>query len=145
MTFQVSEYKGRNFLDLNNDDNQFICPIYSKGSDRAWLKHFGLSNLMCAHITRLITNHAPTDEYQLRLFPKESFAYIYREYSIEIRRYILFDCVRYKKSWNCKRESLKGILVHFASRKVLYEERSLLLLFSLVSFSFSFLFFSFYK
>ena len=72
MYFQASEYKGRNFLDLNNDDNQPICPMYSKGG--AWLKHFGLSNLMCVCITRLIMNHAPIGEYRLRFFPKEPFA-----------------------------------------------------------------------
>ena len=42
MTFQVSEYKRKNFLDLNNDDNQPICPMYSKSS--IWLKHVGYSN-----------------------------------------------------------------------------------------------------
>ena len=40
MYFQASEYKGRNFLDLNDDNNQPIHLTYSKGS--AWLKHFGL-------------------------------------------------------------------------------------------------------
>ena len=32
MTFQALEYKGRSFLDLNNDDNQPIHPMYSKSS-----------------------------------------------------------------------------------------------------------------
>jgi len=63
MMFQALEYKRRNFLDLNNDDNQLICPTYSKGG--VWLKNFGLSNLICACITRLITNHAPIGKYQL--------------------------------------------------------------------------------
>ena len=40
MYFQASEYKGRNFLELNDNDHQPICPTYSKGG--AWLKHFGL-------------------------------------------------------------------------------------------------------
>ena len=65
---------------------------------------------MYTHIMRLITNHAPIGEYRLRFFFKESFAYICREYSIEIKRHILFDCAQYKKSWNPKRESLKNIL-----------------------------------
>ena len=66
---------------------------------------------VCVHITRLITNHTPVGEYQLRFFFKEFFAYMYREYSIKIRRHILFNCVRYKKSWNLKRESLKDVLI----------------------------------
>jgi len=40
MYFQASEYKGRNFLELNDNDHQPICPTYSKGG--AKLKHFGL-------------------------------------------------------------------------------------------------------
>jgi len=87
--FQASEYKRRNFLELNNHHHQLIHPIYPKSG--AWLKHFGLSNSMCTHIMRLITNHAPIGEYRLRFFPKESFACICGEYSIEIRRHILFD------------------------------------------------------
>ena len=89
MYFQALEYKRRNFLDLNNNDYQSIYPTYSK--DSAWLKHFGLSNSMCTCITRLITNHASIDKYRLRFFSKESFACACGDYSIEMRRYILFD------------------------------------------------------
>ena len=32
MYFQVLDYKERNFLDLNNDNNQLIQLIYSKSS-----------------------------------------------------------------------------------------------------------------
>jgi len=52
MYFQASEYKRRNFLNLNNDNNQPICSTYSK--DGTWLKHIGLSNLLCAHVSRII-------------------------------------------------------------------------------------------
>ena len=90
MYFQASKYKRRNFLELNNDNNQPICLTYSK--DGAWLKHFGLSNLMCAYMTRLIMNHASIDEYRLRFFPKEHFTCMYGDYPIETRRHILFDC-----------------------------------------------------
>ena len=108
MTFQASEYKGRNFLNLNNDDNQPICPTYSK--DGAWLKHFSLLNSMCTCITRLITNHTSIGKYWLRFFPKEFFTCMCKEYPIEIRRHILFNCTRYKKCWNSKRKSLKDVL-----------------------------------
>jgi len=82
--------------------------MYSK--DSAWLKYIGHSNLMCTCATRLIMNYTSIGKYQLRLFPKESITYMYRKYPIEIRRHILFDCARYKKSWNPKRESLKNVL-----------------------------------
>jgi len=50
-------------------------------------------------------------KYWLRFFLKEFFVCMCREYPIEMRRHILFDCARYKKSWNSKRESLKGVLM----------------------------------
>ena len=31
MTFQVSDLKGRNFLDLVDSDNNILKPTYSKG------------------------------------------------------------------------------------------------------------------
>ena len=105
MYFQASEYKERNFLNLNDDNNQPIHPTYSK--DSAWLKHFGLSNSMCAHVTRLITNHASIGEYRLRFFPKESSACLCGNSPIEMRMYILHE---YRKSWDPKRESLKDVL-----------------------------------
>ena len=61
MTFQVSEYKRRNFLDLNNDNNQPIYLMYFKNS--AWLKYIGHLNLIYIYITRLIMNHTSIDEY----------------------------------------------------------------------------------
>ena len=81
MYFQASEYKGRNFLDLNNDNNQPICPAYSKGS--TWMKCIGFFSVLCARVTRLIMNHAPIREYRLKFFPKESFACSCGEYPIE--------------------------------------------------------------
>ena len=71
MYFQASNYKRKHFLDLNNDNNHSIQPIYSKGS--AWLKHFGLSNLLYVCITRLITNHTPISKYRLRFFSNKPF------------------------------------------------------------------------
>ena len=71
MYFQASDYKGKYFLKLNNDDNQLIYSIYSKGS--TWLKYFGLSNSLCVYITRLITNHTPIGEYRLRFFLNKPF------------------------------------------------------------------------
>ena len=96
MYFQALEYKRRNFLESNNDNDQPICLTYSKES--VWLKYFGLSNLMCTCITRLIINHAPIDKYKLRFFSKEPFTCMYGEYPIKMRKYILFDYVQYKKS-----------------------------------------------
>jgi len=87
MYFQASEYKRRNFLNLKDDNNQPIHLTYSK--DSALLKHFDLFNLICACITRLITNHVPISEYRLRFFSKKSSTYLYKGCPIKIRMYIL--------------------------------------------------------
>ena len=93
MYFQVSDYKGKHFLELNNDNNEPICSIYSKGG--AWLKHFGFSNSLCACITRLITNHAitnhaPIGEYRLRFFPNEPLTCPCGNFPIETRAHGFF-------------------------------------------------------
>ena len=84
------ELKRRNFLNLNDNNNQPIHPAYAKGGVE--LKHFSLSNSMCEHITRLITNHVSISKYELRFFLKKPFIYLCRDYLIEIRKYIFFDC-----------------------------------------------------
>jgi len=71
MTFQASDLKEKQFLDLLDDKNNIIKPSYSKGG--SWLKAFGHSNSLCARATRAITNHAPTGKYRLRFFLREEF------------------------------------------------------------------------
>jgi len=61
MTFQASDQKERNFLDLVNSDNKTLEPTYSKGGP--WLQYVGHSNSLCARAARAITNHAPIREY----------------------------------------------------------------------------------
>ena len=93
MIFQVSDRKGRNFLNLVDDDYKDIELSYIKGSP--WLQTFGYSNLVCAHTTRAITNHAPIEEYCLRFFPNEDFKCSCGNYPIESRRHILHNCTRF--------------------------------------------------
>ena len=108
MTFQASDFKGRNFLDLFDNDNSPTKPTYTKGG--SWLKHFGHSNSLCTRATRAITNHAPIGEYRLRFFPKESFVCPCGEYSIETRNHIIYKCRRFDNYWNPNRESLKNFV-----------------------------------
>jgi len=61
MLFQASDSKGRNFLDLLDDDLNLIEPSSIKGGP--WLQYFSHSNSLCAHSTRAIMNHAPIGEY----------------------------------------------------------------------------------
>ena len=71
MTFQASDGKGKQFLDLVNNNLEIIEPSYIK--EGPWLQVFGHSNSLCARVTRAITNHALIGEYYLQFFPKEDF------------------------------------------------------------------------
>ena len=71
MTFQVSDLKGRQFLELVNNDNNLLELSYIKASP--WLQNFGHSNSLCTRASRAITNHVSTGEYRLRFFPREEF------------------------------------------------------------------------
>ena len=90
MNFQASDYKGRNFLNLNNNNGNPICPTYLKG--KAQLKDFSFSNLLCTCITRLTTNHTPIGEYRQRYFPNISIVCLCGNSSIETRIHILYNC-----------------------------------------------------
>ena len=91
MTFQASEGKGKNFLELLDDDLNVVEPSYTKGGP--WLQLVGHSNSLCAQATRAITNHMPIREYRLRFFPNSEFSCLCNEYPIESRRHILYDCI----------------------------------------------------
>ena len=90
ITFQVLDGKGRHFLDLVDNSCIDIKPSYIKGSP--WLQSFGHSNLLCAHATRAITNHALIGEYCLWFFPNKEFKCPCGNYPIETRRHILHEC-----------------------------------------------------
>ena len=104
MTFQASNGKGNQFLDLLDDDFNTIKPSYMKGGP--WLQAFGHSNSICAHMMRAITNHAPIREYRLRFFPYKDFSCPCNNYPIESRRHILHECKRFNRYWNPRRDSL---------------------------------------
>ena len=83
MTFQVSDLKSRNFLELIDSDNNILEPIYSKGS--TWLQFIGHSNMLCMRATGTITNHASISKYCLCFFPREEFSCPCGFYSIKTR------------------------------------------------------------
>jgi len=61
MLFQASDSKGKNFLDLLNDD---LNPLKPSSIEKGpWLQLFGHSNLLCACSSRAIMNHAPIEKY----------------------------------------------------------------------------------
>jgi len=109
MTFQASDLKGNQYLDLLNDDNNIIELSYVKGG--LWLKNFGHSNPLCVHATRAITNHAPISEYRLRFFPREEFKCSCSLYPIESRCHILHECGRFKGYWNLRRDFLSHFIM----------------------------------
>ena len=109
MTFQASDSKGNQFLNLLNDNFNIIEPFYAKGGP--WLQLFGHSNSLCVHAFRAITNHAPIGEYRLRFFSREEFKCLCGLYSIESHRHIFHDCRRFNSYWNLKWDSLSHFVM----------------------------------
>ena len=109
MTFQASDGKGRNFLELLDDNSNPIEPHYKKGGP--WLQAFGRSNSLCARTVRAITNHAPIGEYRLRFFPGLDFSCPCADYPIETRRHILHECKRFTGYWNSRRDTLNHFVM----------------------------------
>ena len=103
MTFQASDDKGRNFLELLDNNLNIIKLTYSK--DRSWLKYFGHSNLLYARAMRAIVNYTPIGKYHLRFFSWENFVCPYSIYLIETRRHILYKCKKYNNYWNPRRNT----------------------------------------
>jgi len=81
ITFQASDGKENQFLDLLDDNSYVIKPSYIKGE--SWLQSFGHLNLLCMCMSRAITNYAPIKEYKLRFFPRKEFKCSCGVYSIE--------------------------------------------------------------
>ena len=89
-TFKMSNLKGRNFINLLNNNLSIIKLSYTKGG--LWIKQLSFSNSLCAQATRAIINHTLIEEYQLRFFLREEFSYPCGSYLIESRYHILCDC-----------------------------------------------------
>ena len=109
MTFQALDRKGKQFLDLLDDDFNTIEPAYTRGGP--WMQIFNHSNLLCAHAIRAITNHASIGEYWLRFFPNENINCLCSNYPIETRRHILYECKRFNGYWNPRRDSLNHFIM----------------------------------
>jgi len=107
--FQASNLKGNQFLDLVDDDNNIIEPIYIKG--RSWLKVFGHLNSLYTYATRAITNHAPIGKFRLKFFPREEFKCPCNQYPIETRCHILHDCGKFNGYWNSRRNLLSYFIM----------------------------------
>ena len=113
MTFQASDEKGRQFLNLVNDNFENIKPSYTKGGP--WLQSFGHSNSLCAQATRAIASYAPIGEYRLQFFPNKDFKYLCGSYPIETRRYILHECTRHNRYWNPRRDLLSHFIMFLSA------------------------------
>ena len=104
MTFQASDLKGKQFLNLLNDNNNIIEPSYARGG--SWLKVFNHSNSLCMHASCAITYHAPIGEYRLIFFSREEFKCLCGSYPIKSRHYILHEYGRFNRYWNPRRDFL---------------------------------------
>jgi len=104
ITFQVSNNKGCNFLELLDNENNLLKLTYSK--DGTWLKYFVYSNLLYARATRAIINYVPIDKYWLRFFSHEDFKCLCKTYPIKTRHHILYECKRYNNYWNPRKDTI---------------------------------------
>ena len=104
MTFQASDLKGHQFLELCDEDNNSLEPLYFKSS--TWLKYFGHSNSLCARATRAIVNHTSIGEYRSRFLHWEDFSCLCNDYPIKTRHHILYECRRFNKYWILRRDSI---------------------------------------
>ena len=93
--FKILNLKGKNFLNLLNNDFSDIEPAYTKGGP--WIKNFSFSNSLYAWATWAITNHTLIREYYLRFFLRKEFSYPCRDYPIKIRYHILHDHRNFNK------------------------------------------------
>jgi len=93
MMFQASDDKGRNFLELIDNNLNIIELTYSK--DKSWVKYFGYLNSLYTRAIRAIVNHTSIGKYCLRFFLQEDFVCLCSIYSTETRRYILYRYKRY--------------------------------------------------
>jgi len=109
MMFQVSDARGRNFLDLLDNNLHLLELSYTK--EGLWIKYSSHSNSLCTRTTRAIVNHAPIGEYCLCFFPNEDFSCPCSDYLIESRHHILHDCRRFNNYWNPRRDTIS----HFVS------------------------------
>ena len=109
MTFQTSDFKDKQFLNLLDNKLYPIESLYTKGG--LWLKHFSHLNSLCTRATWAITNHTFIGEYCLRFFPRESFSCLCRTYPIKTRYYILYEYKRFNKYWNSLRDTLSQLVV----------------------------------
>jgi len=109
MTFQALDLKRHQFLDLCDEDNYPLEPMYSKGG--VWLKYFGHSNFLYTRTTRTIVNHASIGEYRLRFFCQKNISCLCSDYPIETRWHILHECRRFNKYWNPRRDSISHFIL----------------------------------
>jgi len=111
MTFQASDFKGRQFLNLLDNKLLSIEPLYINGC--LWIKHFRHSNSLCTRVMRAITNHTPIGKYHLCFFSNKDFSYPYRIYLIESRCNILHDWRRFNNCWNLIRDTISQFVLFF--------------------------------
>ena len=97
ITFQASDMKDKQFLNLINSNNNLLELLYIRGG--LWLQNFGHSNSLYARASRVITNHALIGKYRLRFFPNKEFRCSCSQYSIKSRHHILYECKRFSCSF----------------------------------------------
>ena len=106
MTFQASDFKGKHFLELLDNNNLPIKSVYTKNS--MWFKSIGHSNSLCE------SNKSNHKSCSYRRIPLKIlyFSCPCSHYPIESRCHILHECRRYNNNyWNPNRKSFNHFIM----------------------------------
>ena len=98
--FQVSNTKGKHFLNLLDDDIHPMKPSYTKGGSQ--IKYFRHLNFLCIQVTRAIVNYTLIEEYHLHFLLNKNLSCSYEIYLVETKCYILYKCRRFNNYWNLR-------------------------------------------
>ena len=88
---------------------------YTKGGP--WIWQFRFSNSLYVWATQAIINYTSIGEYHLKIFPREDFSCLCRNYPIESRYHILYDCRRFNKYWNSNRNNITQFVLFLEFNK----------------------------
>lgn len=103
MYFQATDWKGRQFLDLTDNEGAVIAPFYAKGG--AWLKYFGRSPSLSARATLMFTGSTDSAFSRTNLKPALATTPPSKRESIS---YTIVPCMT--KSWRLIDTSLQSHL-----------------------------------
>jgi len=94
MFFENALYRGSQFLDIYDNNDNLVTPTYTK--EESWLTIIGISNSIYAYAICFITNYTSIDKYKARFYPNKNTSCLYSGTQLKMCHYILYQCSLYK-------------------------------------------------